>query len=208
MSGLWFVRFMHSGASRKRGVVLARGIGVVLLGCWVLCAGCASLHAARRPASPATPVCTPCPQVPVPEAYGEVLALIEKGRLAEARKRLEAESGESVGEGMESGAVFELAAALLVEPTDAGRLKSFRDAFQRYASSLPPDSPARDPAERALRLLDTRIREAAREQSRTKALHEFVQKQQKELEDLEYKLRRLEEIQQETELKREDFLHR
>jgi hypothetical protein len=144
----------------------------------------------------------------MPEAYGDVLALIEKGRLAEARKRLDAGLEKPAGEGTDPAAAFELAVALLVEPADTGRLKSFRDMFQRYALSLPPEGPAKDHAERVLRLLDIRIREADRERSRTRALHEFVQKQQKELEDLEYKLRRLEEIQQETEMKREDFLHK
>jgi len=160
-------------------------------------------------ANPVIPVPPPSREVLLPEGYEEVLILIEDDKRSEALDRLkESLEGRSVEDSDPDAAAFELAAALLLGKTDLARLKAFKESFQRYAESLPPNGAGQDHAERIARLLNERIQEADRKRRRTKALYRLVEQQEKALEDLEYKLQKLEEIQQETEMKREDFLHK
>jgi len=204
---LW--RFAEGGVRRDRWARCVGVGGLLAVGCVVFLQGaCSPVWKSTRPEPPPSRTCAPCSEVLLPEGYAEVLALMEKDRRAEARSLLEAGIQSRSPEETRSAAVFELAAALLLEQTDPARLKAFQEAFQRYALSLPPEEAGRGYADRILRILDVRIRQAERERRRTGALQGFVEQQQKELEDLEYKLRKLEEIQQETEQKREDFLHK
>jgi hypothetical protein len=102
---------------------------------------------------------------------------------------------------------FELAVAVLVVQTNK-ELEEFTKTFQRYVKSLPQTGDGWEYAELILWLLEDRIREAEKKKKRIEVLGQRVKNREKALEDLEYKLQKLEEIQQETERKREDFLHK
>jgi hypothetical protein len=149
----------------------------------------------------------PCGNLPAPEGYGEVLTLIEQGKSDEAGRRLEAVFAPSGAPDTGSPSVFELAARILTKKTDLERLQAFREAFERYGRQLPEEGD-RIHAARIVSLLDARIAEAERERRRWRILNQLVIEKEKNLQDLRYKLQKLEEIQKETEMKREDFQHK
>jgi hypothetical protein len=202
------MRFPSSGRKGRRVCQALRLC--VFAGCLATLVSCSQTRKMTVPEE----TC-PCPEDPASdgqallfhERYAELLTMIENGRFREARSGLETSLSAPEAADVNTTAVFELAAVILLEKKDLTRLKAFKDAFQRYAESL-PEGTSRENAERIVRLLEGRIADAYRERKRVKALDQRVEEQGKALEELEYKLQKLEEIQEESEIKREDFQHK
>lgn len=186
----------------------AAPVAAVLLGLLALQGACSHGGKTARPGGPEIPSAQGPADAARLEGYEELLALLEQRRHAEARSRLEAGARARAEQSASCPVAFDLAAAILAEKTDLDGLKAFRETFSRYADRLPRESAGRSTAERMVRLLDERIREVRGTVKRNQALTRRLAEQERALEDLEYKLRKLEEIQQETETKREDFLHK
>jgi len=190
--------------------VAAFGAGAVLLGGLLLQGGC--LHAGSRAGAepPDSPRAQGALEAQRAQAVEETLALLEQGRGEEARRVMEAAgvAGNATGAQGPCPEAFGLAAALLAGQTDLDGLTFFRETFRLYAERFPPESEGRKRADRVVRLLDGRIREAQKGLESARVLRRRLAEQGAALKDLEYKLRKLEEIQQETENRREDFLHR
>jgi len=202
------MRFPCSGSQDRR---FSRGLRASVLA--VCLAALVSCSQARKETVPQEPC--PCLEDPAPtvddllfhERYAEVLSLIESRQYREARSKLEESLQGPEALDVNTTAVFELAAVILLEKKDLTRLKALKEAFRRYSESL-PEGTCRENSERVVQLLEGRIADAYRERKRVKALNRQVEEQGKALEDLEYKLKKLEEIQEETEIKREDFQHK
>ena len=96
---------------------------------------------------------------------------------------------------------FALGVLRLLEMEDLGRMRACRDYFQNYADEH-PGGPYRENAEQIVRILDTHINWAKKEEKRIKELSEQVSNQEKVIQTLNYKIEKLEEIHQETERKR------
>ncbi len=129
------------------------------------------------------------------------MEMLENGDLEGARETL---SG--IAEREESGNVapaieFALGVIKLLEMEDLGRMRACRDYFRAFADRH-PSGPYQENAERIVQVLDRHIRRAQKEQSRIRELTLQLSEQEKVIQNLKYKIEKLEEIHRETEEKR------
>ena len=138
----------------------------------------------------------------------QALTLIEDGKSGKAQQVMETLLKREELTGFSTtAAVFYLATVIVLEKKELQRLQACKETFQLYSQKV-LDGDERENAEKIVQLFDTRIKGARDRQLELQSLYKRMSKQKKALKDLEYKLQKLEEIQQEAETKRKDFHHR
>jgi len=150
----------------------------------------------------------------LPQTYGadalaqqglkKALQLIQEGKRKEARTVLETLLQEEEPARMNPSMVLYLGAMQLLEREEPARLEASKEYLQACTERFPA-GPYRDNAEQIVRLLEGRIKKARREGIRNREMGRLVEKQKEEIQSLKYKIQKLEEIQKETDLKRESL---
>ena len=97
---------------------------------------------------------------------------------------------------------FALGVIQLLEMEDVERMEVARESFQALSEEY-PDGPNREITDRIILLLDKHIHREKQEQERVKQLTQQVNDQQGVIQALKYKIEKLEEIDRETEQKRQ-----
>jgi vacuolar-type H+-ATPase subunit I/STV1 len=129
------------------------------------------------------------------------MAKLENGDFEGARETLTGLKEGEEDQGTSPDVAFALGVLKLLEMENVERMRGCRDYFQAFADNH-PQGPYRENAERIVQVLNSHIRRTQREQTRIKELARQVSEQEKVIQNLQYKIEKLEEIHRETEQKR------
>ena len=129
------------------------------------------------------------------------MAKLENGDFEGARETLSGIAEPEDDQEVAPEVAFALGVIKLLEMESMERMRGCRDYFQAFADDY-PGGPYREHAERIVNVLNSHIKRAQKEKRRIKELTRQVSDQEKDIQTLQYKIEKLEEIHRETEQKR------